>query len=65
MPKIQSIAIVLRVAADRTAEFEAMFQAEELPIWDDFIARGLFKDCSLTRVWNSSSAEPGSKTISP
>jgi hypothetical protein len=50
MLKVQSIAIVLRVAADRAAEFEAMFQAEELPIWDDFVARGLFKECRLTRV---------------
>ncbi|OLC65931.1 MAG: hypothetical protein AUG06_00745 [Actinobacteria bacterium 13_1_20CM_2_65_11] len=47
---MQSIAIILRVAADRASEFEAMFAAEEIPIWDDFIARGLFKDCSLTRV---------------
>jgi hypothetical protein len=47
---MQSIAIVLRIADDRVAEFEAMFAAEEIPIWDDFIARGLFKECSLMRV---------------
>jgi hypothetical protein len=47
---MQSIAIILRIASDRAAEFEKMFEAEELPIWDDFIARGLFTDCSLTRV---------------
>ena len=47
---MQSIAIILRIAADRVAEFEAMFQAEEIPIWDDFTARGLFTECSLTRV---------------
>src|SRR6202165_1143832 len=47
---MQSIAIILRVAADRAAEVESMCQAEELPIWDDFTARGLFKECSLTRV---------------
>jgi len=47
---MQSIAIILRIAADRTAEFEAMFEAEEIPIWDDFTARGLFRECSLTRV---------------
>ena len=47
---MQSIAIILRIAADRVAEFEAMFEAEEIPIWDDFTARGLFADCSLTRV---------------
>ena len=47
---MQSIAIILRTAADKGAEFEAMFGAEELPLWDDFTARGLFKECSLTRV---------------
>ena len=47
---MQSIAIILRIAAARSAEFEAMFAAEEIPIWDDYTARGLFKDCSLTRV---------------
>ena len=49
-PKIQSIAIILHIAADKTAEFEAMFEAEEIPIWDEFTARGLFRECSLTRV---------------
>ena len=47
---MQSIAIILRIAADRAAEFESMFQAEEIPIWDDFTTKGLFKECSLTRV---------------
>ena len=47
---MQSIAIILRIAADRVAEFETMFEAEEIPIWDDFTTKGLFKDCSLTRV---------------
>jgi hypothetical protein len=47
---VQSIAIILRISSDRAAEFEAMFEAEEIPIWDDFTARGLFKECSLTRV---------------
>jgi hypothetical protein len=47
---VQSISIILRIAADRATEFEAMFEAEEIPIWDDFTARGLFTECSLTRV---------------
>ena len=47
---MQSIAIILRIAADRAPDFEAMFEAEEIPIWDDFTARGLFTECSLTRV---------------
>ena len=47
---MQSIAIILRIASDRVAEFEATFETEEIPIWDDFTTRGLFTDCSLTRV---------------
>lgn len=56
---MQSIAIILRIATDRTVEFEAMFQAEEVPIWDDFTARGLFKECSLTRVTGGGEAPDG------
>src|SRR5258708_32546151 len=59
MSTVQSIAIVLRIAADRADEFEEMFEAEELPIWDDFTARGLFKDCSLTRVTGGGEAPDG------
>ena len=59
MSEVQSIAIVLRIAIDRVAEFEKMFQAEELPIWDDFTARGLFQDCSLTRVTGGGEAPEG------
>jgi hypothetical protein len=59
MPGVQRIAIVLRIASDRVAEFEAMFEAEEIPIWDDFIARGLFTDCSLTRVTGGGEAPEG------
>jgi hypothetical protein len=50
MAGMQSIAIILRIASDRVAEFEAMFEAEEIPIWDEYTARGLFKECGLTRV---------------
>ena len=56
---MQSIAIILRIAVDRVDEFEAMFQAEEIPVWDDFTARGLFKDCSLTRVTGGGQAPEG------
>ena len=51
--------IVLRIAADRTAEFESMFEAEELPIWDDFTARGLFLDARLIKVKGGSEVKDG------
>lgn len=41
--------IVLHIAADRAAEFEAMFEREELPRWDDFTARGRFLEARLVR----------------
>lgn len=50
MTSPEATGIVLRIAADRTSEFEAMFAADELPIWDDFTARGLFLDARLVRV---------------
>lgn len=43
-------AIIIRIAADRREEFEAMFAAEELPLWDEFTAAGLLLEASLTRV---------------
>jgi len=43
-------AIVLRIAADRSAEFEAMFEAEEIPIWEDFTRRGRFSEARLVRA---------------
>src|SRR2546427_7591202 len=43
----ETTAIVLRIAADRATDFEAMFEAEEIPIWDDFTGRGLFLEARL------------------
>ena len=50
----ETTAIVLRIAADRTKDFEAMFQAEELPIWDDFTRRGRFHEARLVRATGGS-----------
>jgi hypothetical protein len=55
----QTIAIVLHIAADRAVEFEAMFKAEEVPIWDDYTASGLFLECSLTRVTDGTEKKVG------
>ena len=52
-------AIILRVAADRTSEFEAMFEEEEIPIWDEYTAKGLFVEASLTRVEGGSENPTG------
>jgi hypothetical protein len=54
-----TIAIILHVAADRSADFEAMFEAEEVPVWNDYTSRGLFLECSLTRVGDGSEMKQG------
>jgi hypothetical protein len=55
----ESTAIILRIAADRTQEFEAMFEAEEISIWDDYTAEGLFLEASLSRVGGGSEEQSG------
>ena len=46
----QTNAIILRIRAEKADEFERMFREEELPIWDDFAARGGLLCASLTRA---------------
>lgn len=46
----QTNAIVIRIRKEQAAEFERLFEAEEIPIWDDFASRGVLLQASLTRV---------------
>jgi hypothetical protein len=55
----ESTAIVLRIAAERAKEFESMFEAEEIPIWDDFTRRGRFLEASLVRAAGGSEQRGG------
>ena len=48
MPEITTI--VLHIARPKVREFEALFKAEEIPIWDDFTSRGRFWQAALVRV---------------
>src|SRR5438270_892448 len=48
--RTEATEIVLRIASDNTREFEAMFEAEEIPIWEDFTRRGRFVECRLVRI---------------
>jgi hypothetical protein len=57
--RTEATEIVLRIARDKTREFEAMFQAEEIPIWDDLTRRGRFVECRLVRVQGGSEGQPG------
>ena len=55
----ETTAIVLRTAADDAEDFEAMFQAEEIPIWDDFTRRGRFLEARLVRAVGGSEQRGG------
>jgi hypothetical protein len=46
----QANAIIVRVRADASEEFERLFEAEELPIWDEFVSDGTFLKARLARV---------------
>ena len=46
--------IVLHIDADRTKEFEALFERDELKRWDDYTSRGRFVEARLVRCRYSS-----------
>ncbi len=46
----QANAIVLRIRNEQANEFESLFEAEELPIWDEFTAEGKFLKARLARI---------------
>ena len=49
----QYTTIILHIAADKTKEFEAMFEGEELKRWDDYTRRGRFVEARLIRCHHS------------
>ncbi|HJR44554.1 MAG TPA: hypothetical protein VJ927_03030 [Actinomycetota bacterium] len=46
----QANAIILRIRTEQSEEFERLFEAEELPIWDEFISEGKFLKARLARI---------------
>ena len=46
----QANAIIVRIRADTAEEFVRLFEAEELPIWDEFVANGTFLKARLARI---------------
>jgi hypothetical protein len=46
----QTNAIIIRIRRESAAEFERLFEEEELPIWKDFHSQGKLLAASLTRV---------------
>src|SRR3989454_2059064 len=55
----ETTAVVLRIAADHAKDFEAMFEAEEIAIWDDFSRRGRFLQARLVRASGGSEQRGG------
>jgi hypothetical protein len=56
---LQTNAIVISIRAEQTEEFERLFAAEELPIWDEFHRDGVLVSASLTRVEYGSQEKEG------
>ena len=46
----QANGIIIRIRASEAEAFERLFEAEELPIWDEFSAAGKFLKARLARV---------------
>jgi hypothetical protein len=46
----QANAIIVRIRANQAQEFEQLFEAEELPLWDELSEAGKFLKASLARV---------------
>ncbi len=55
----QTNAIILRIEAGKTKEFEALFEKEVLPLWHKFKADGKFISASLTPVKDGNQAKRG------
>ena len=51
---METIAVVLSVKPDQVQAFEDGFREHELPIWQDFQARGILVRASITRLEISS-----------
>ena len=47
---VQANGIVLRIRTDETDEFERLFEAEELPLWDEYAEQGKFLIARLARI---------------
>lgn len=46
----QANAIIVRIRKDEAPAFERLFEAEELPLWDEFVADRTFLKARLARV---------------
>lgn len=47
---MEAVGIVLNIDEKQVEEFERGFKEHELPIWEDYVARGIMLHASLTRM---------------
>lgn len=47
---MEAVGIVLNVGRDHVEDFEQGFRQHELPIWEDYVSRGIMLHASLTRM---------------
>lgn len=47
---MEAVGVVLNVDRNQVDAFEEGFRQNELPIWEDFISRGIMLHASLTRM---------------
>lgn len=47
---MEAVGIVLNIGNDHVEEFESGFRQHELPIWEDFVGRGIMLHASLTKM---------------
>ncbi len=51
---METIAVILSVKPDQVAAFETGFREHELPIWEDYKARGILLSASIAKMGISS-----------
>jgi quinol monooxygenase YgiN len=56
---MEAVGIVLNIGSDHVEEFEEGFRQHELPIWEDFVGRGVMLHASLTRMDISTQPKDG------
>ena len=57
----QTLAIILKFREDHAGQFEEMFRAEILPLWEEFLAHGKFIEASLTPIEGGIPAPDGQR----
>jgi hypothetical protein len=47
---VETVGIVLNIGREHVEDFERGFREHELPIWEDYVGRGIMLHASLTKM---------------